>query len=136
MGEMKQVIYRSQPFGFEKAMLSGILLQARRNNPRDEITGALICRHDIYLQLIEGPADKIDALYTLISADNRHTNIAMLLSSEVSERMFPDWAMFDCETPVVTWSAEEVEQGALDNAEPEALLNVFARLAAKANQGK
>ena len=29
-----QLIYCSQPFGFDDAMLGGILLQARRNNAR------------------------------------------------------------------------------------------------------
>lgn len=51
--DMKQLIYRSQPFGFDRAMLAGILMGARRNNTRDDITGALIVRHDMYLQLIE-----------------------------------------------------------------------------------
>jgi hypothetical protein len=72
---MKQLIYRSQPFGFDNAMLAGILLEARRNNLRDDITGALICRHDLYLQLIEGPADAIDALYGRIVADDRHVDV-------------------------------------------------------------
>ena len=59
---MKQLIYSSQPFGFDEAMLAGILSGARYNNVRDGITGALICRQDIYLQLIEGPAAAIDNL--------------------------------------------------------------------------
>ncbi len=37
-------------------------MSARRHNPRDQITGALICRHDLYLQLIETVAASIDAL--------------------------------------------------------------------------
>jgi len=44
-----QAIYSSQPLGFDSAILSGILLDARRCNTRDGITGALICRADIYL---------------------------------------------------------------------------------------
>ena len=52
---MKQLIYRSEPFGFDRATLAGILMTARRNNRRDDITGALLCRSDLYLQLIEGP---------------------------------------------------------------------------------
>lgn len=125
---MKQLIYRSQPFGFDKAMLAGILLSARRNNPRDGITGALICRHDLYLQLIEGPAPAIDALYARIAQDDRHNDVNLLLESEVAERLFPDWAMLDDEAPTMFWSPAEVASGALEKAGPLALQAAFARL--------
>ena len=55
MTDLIQLIYSSRPFGFDEATLNGILMFARRNNPREAITGALICRHDLYLQLLEGP---------------------------------------------------------------------------------
>lgn len=130
----KRLIYRSQPFGFDKSMLAGILSAARRNNPRDGITGALICRHDLYLQLIEGPAQAIDALYGRILADDRHTNIALLLSEEASERMFPAWAMLDDEAPSLFWSAQDVAEGALEAATADELRAPFQRLSA-ANPG-
>ena len=53
--------YTSQPFGFDAGILGGILLDARRSNLRDGITGALICRADIYLQWQEGPEDQVRA---------------------------------------------------------------------------
>lgn len=125
---MRQLIYRSQPFGFDEAMLAGILSSARRNNPRDEITGALICRHDLYLQLIEGPSSAIDALYARIATDDRHCEVRLLLNEEVSERMFPAWAMLDDEAPTLFWSPAEVTGGALEAAGPTALREAFARL--------
>ena len=67
-----QLIYMSQPFGFDDAMLGGILDAARRNNRRDGITGALICRHDIYLQLLEGEDAPIQAAYERIARDDRN----------------------------------------------------------------
>ena len=39
-----QLIYSSRPFGYDDLALTGILSTARRNNLRDGITGALICR--------------------------------------------------------------------------------------------
>ena len=60
---MIQLIYASQPFGFDAAMLNGILSDARRCNVRDEVTGALICRADVYLQLLEGPEPAVDAAF-------------------------------------------------------------------------
>lgn len=125
---MKQLIYRSQPFGFDNAMLAGILLSARRNNRRDDITGALICRQDLYLQLIEGPEVEIDALYNRIEADDRHVDVRLLLTDEVATRMFPAWAMLDDEAPTLFWSPAEVAAGALEEAGPDRLREAFARL--------
>ena len=41
--DLFRAIYTSRPFGFDEAILSGILMDARRANARDGITGALIC---------------------------------------------------------------------------------------------
>jgi hypothetical protein len=111
-------------------MLAGILSTARRNNPREGITGALICRHDVYLQLIEGPAEAIDALYARIHADDRHFDMRLLLSEDMGERMFPAWAMLDDQSPSLFWSAQDVATGALEAASSEELRTPFARLSA------
>jgi len=111
-------------------MLAGILSAARRNNPQYGITGALVCRHDLYLQLIEGPGDAIDALFALIGEDDRHFDMRLLLAEDMGERMFPNWAMLDDTAPSQFWSAEDVAAGALEVASPEALRAPFLRLAA------
>lgn len=127
---MKQLIYRSQPFGFDHAMLAGILSGARRNNARDDITGALLCRQDMYLQLIEGPENAIDAAYARIAVDDRHCDVELLLAETVSVRMFPEWAMLDDQMPSLTWSPAEIADGAIAAATPSDLLAIFAKLAA------
>jgi len=129
---VKQLIYRSQPFGFDRAMLAGILVQARRNNRRDDITGALVCRHDLYIQLIEGPEPAIDALYSRIAADNRHNDVRLALSDTVSERMFPEWEMLDDDMPTMTWTPTQIADGAIEQASPEELLAIFEGIATKA----
>ena len=129
---MKQLVYRSQPFGFDGAMLAGILAGARRNNRRDDITGALICRYDLYLQLIEGPEPAIDALYAKIVDDDRHTDIKLLLTDTISQRLFPQWEMLDDEAPSLLWSPAEVAGGAIEAATAADLIKIFARLAASA----
>jgi hypothetical protein len=111
-------------------MLAGILSAARRNNPRDGVTGALICRHDVYLQLIEGPEDAIDALYARILADDRHTNVELLLSEDMGERLFPAWAMLDDTAPSQFWSAQDVAAGAIEAASLDELRAPFVRLSA------
>jgi hypothetical protein len=125
---LTQLIYSSQPFGFDRSMLAGILVAARRNNPRDDITGALICRQDLYLQLIEGPAAAIDALYDRIKVDDRHQDVTVLHRAEVDGRMFGDWAMLDDPARSWLWSVEEVANGALTDAPPEEVLAVFERV--------
>ncbi|NCV67989.1 MAG: blue light sensor protein, partial [Rhodobacteraceae bacterium] len=49
-----QIIYASQPLGYDSATLHTILDVARKCNARDNVSGALVCRQDIYLQLLEG----------------------------------------------------------------------------------
>ena len=127
---MTQLIYWSQPFGFDDAMLGGILIQARRNNVRDGLTGALIVRHDLYLQLLEGPAAAVDRTFGRIRDDNRHLAVTLLCRAEVPARMFPEWSMRDDPAQSWLWTAKEVEAGALERATPAEVVAVFGRLAA------
>ncbi len=131
MTELIQLIYSSRPFGFDEAALNGILMTARRNNPRDSITGALICRHDLYLQLLEGPQAAVEARYASIARDNRHLEIVKRVSRPVTERLFPNWAMRDDPARSWMWTAEEIDQGALDRAAPADFISIFRRLAAE-----
>ncbi len=128
---LTQLIYWSQPFGFDDAMLDGILLQARRNNPRDGLTGALIVRADLYLQLIEGPAAAIDATFARIARDDRHLQVTPIVKAAVAERMFPAWSMRDDPARSWMWSAAEVANGAVERATPAEVRGVFERLAAE-----
>ena len=127
-----QLIYMSQPFGYEEAILSGILLTARRRNARDGITGALICRQDIYLQLIEGEAAPIEALWARLQLDDRHLEVTLLSREDVAARILPDWAMLHDPARSWLWSPREVERDAVRRASPTILRQVFARAAAAA----
>ena len=129
-----QLIYMSQPFGYDSAILAGILTTARRNNPKYAITGALICRHDVYLQLIEGDAAAIDALFARISADDRHLAVTLLNREERTDRVLPDWAMLHDPAHSWLWSPDEVWDGAIRRASPETLQSIFARAAADATK--
>ncbi len=131
MTDLVQLIYSSQPFGFDESALNGILIIARRNNPRDAITGALICRHDLYLQLLEGPRAAVEARYLSIARDNRHLEVVKRVSRPVTERLFPNWAMRDDPARSWMWTATEVDQGVLDRAAPADFIAVFTRLAAE-----
>jgi hypothetical protein len=131
MTNLIQLIYSSKPFGFDEAALNGILLFARRNNPREAITGALICRHDLYLQLLEGPQAAVDARYQKIARDDRHLEVVKRVSRPVTERMFPNWAMRDDPARSWMWTQKEIHEGALDRARPDDFISIFSRLAAE-----
>lgn len=125
-----QLIYMSEPFGYDSAILSAILTTARRNNARHGVTGALICRHDIYLQLIEGEAATIDTLFARICEDDRHLAVTLLNREAVSDRLFPGWAMMHDPARSWLWSPAEVGRGEARASTPAALQEVFARAAA------
>ena len=127
-----QLIYMSEPFGYDDAILSLILANARRKNAREGITGALICRQDIYLQLIEGEAAAIDGLFARIAADDRHLAVTLLNRVEVADRVFPYWAMLHDPARSWLWPPDEVGRGAVRRATPQALQAVFARAGAEA----
>lgn len=122
-----QLIYASEPFGFDDAMLGGILVQARCNNQQHGVTGCLIVRHDLYLQMIEGDASVIDTLFAKISRDDRHLQVRHLWSGAAGERMFPAWAMRDDPARSWLWPASEVADGVLHRASADDLHAVFAR---------
>nr|WP_255670829.1 BLUF domain-containing protein [Cognatishimia sp. F0-27] len=128
---MHQLIYWSQPFGYDDAILAGILLDARRMNARADVSGALVCRQDVYLQLLEGPADTVLETYARIRRDDRHTNPTILTSRAVSARLFGDWSMLHDPATSWMWSPEEIADGALERASATEAIAAFEALGAK-----
>ena len=55
-----QLIYASQPFGYDELTLVGISAAARCNNARDGITGAVLCRADLLVQLLGGIFERLE----------------------------------------------------------------------------
>ena len=129
--EMQQLIYASRPFGYSAAMLAGILSFARVRNAQLDVTGALICRQDIFLQLLEGPVGPVETLFDRICEDDRHVDVTLLVRSGVQDRLFPTWAMKHDPADSWLWSREEVNQGALLKASARDVRSVFVRSAGK-----
>ena len=125
---LMQLIYASRPFGFDDAMLAGILIDARRCNARDDITGALIVRQDIYLQLLEGPSKSVEATYQRIRQDDRHTDVRAVRRMDTTKRLFADWAMRDDPARSWMWTREDVANGAVERATDEEVMSIFKRL--------
>lgn len=130
ISDLIQLIYSSRPFGYDEATLSGILLDARQANQRDAITGALICRRDIYLQLLEGPTKAVKAAYDRIRRDDRHLEIHLYLSEPVAGRLFADWAMLHDPAQSLIWSPEELTDNKRASLLPGDLRRIFGDLSA------
>lgn len=125
---LHRIIYTSRPFGYDSGMLNGILVDARRANERDGITGALICRDDIYLQWLEGPKEALEAGMERIRQDDRHLELKVHAAEDVTQRVFGAWAMLHDPATTWIWTHEEVASGAVDRATPDELKAFFLKL--------
>ncbi|MDC3068107.1 BLUF domain-containing protein [Paracoccaceae bacterium] len=128
-----QLIYYSKPFGFSLELLSAILVVSRTNNEERDITGALICRSDIFLQLLEGPKTQVMKTYEAIQRDDRHVNICHLMDKMVDKRLFPAWAMRDDPVKTWMWSRKEVANGIVERLSKSEVEDIFVKLSKEAN---
>ncbi len=129
-----QLAYASRPFGFDAGTLNAILFESRENNARDFITGVLICREDLYLQLLEGPEASVMSTFGRIAQDDRHLDVTPILRAEVASRLFGGWAMRDDAVRSWMWSMKAVAEGAVERASPNDVIAVFQRLSLEAPQ--
>ena len=128
-----QTIYVSRASSPMPLELKDILAVSRKNNPLKNIGGAMCFLDSIYLQLLEGEAAAVDALYQKIEKDPRHTDIKMLIHEPITQREYPNWAM-----ALLTWNDEtkaifkrfnpgsERDVHAADPANVDALLRAWA----------
>ena len=70
-----------------------ILQQARANNARHQLTGALLYFQGRFIQILEGPDDEVHARFDAISADPRHRSIHKVSEDEIHQRQFAEWTM-------------------------------------------
>lgn len=70
-----------------------ILQQARANNTKAGITGALCFNKRYFLQTIEGSRSKINQLLSKLVLDERHHDVQILECAEIEQREWTDWAM-------------------------------------------
>ena len=91
---MKRLIYCSQAtYDIDPAELVALLETSRRNNAPAGLSGMLLYSSQSFLQVLEGDPGALTATYARIKADERHTNLRLLLEAEVSGALFPDWTM-------------------------------------------
>ncbi|TLS69084.1 blue light sensor protein [Mariprofundus erugo] len=81
----------SEPFDEQK--LLQLLAKSRANNTRLGISGQLIYSEGTFMQVLEGPADAVDATFERIKKDTRHQHINLIERSTIDQREFPEWSM-------------------------------------------
>ncbi|MCH8179902.1 MAG: BLUF domain-containing protein [Proteobacteria bacterium] len=89
-----RLLYASRaasPLGNE--VIDDILTTSRRNNPAQGLTGLLCHSGDIFMQVLEGGRDAVNALYHRIARDPRHRDVILLHYEEITERRFAGWTM-------------------------------------------
>jgi len=70
-----------------------ILNRAKPNNAAIDVTGSLFYNGGWFLQVLEGPAATLTALYDKISKDPRHKNLRLLYNEPAEFRTFTRWSM-------------------------------------------
>lgn len=68
--------------------LAALVAAARRWNAANFITGVLLYRMGNFIQYLEGPADRIDALQRRIRRDARHHSVVPILDYRIQARAF------------------------------------------------
>ena len=88
-----RLLYASRAVDSSADAIAGILSQSRHYNPTSGITGILCYGGGIFLQAIEGGRMAVNELYGHIQRDARHSDVALLLYEEITERRFSGWTM-------------------------------------------
>jgi hypothetical protein len=92
---MEQLVYISTSRSEAPSLMEveSILSASRRNNARDGLSGLLIVGGRRFLQVLEGPAEQLDAAYARIKRDPRHFALVELSRRALAKRSFPNWDM-------------------------------------------
>jgi len=89
-----RLLYASRAAGdIQCAAIHDILQQSHAHNPQLGITGILCHSDKVYMQVLEGGRNPINALYAKILRDPRHTDVVLLHYEEICERRYAGWTM-------------------------------------------
>lgn len=91
---MHQIVYISeaQP-NFQVEELGAILYDARFNNSRNAVSGALLFDGERFLQALEGEPQDVSDTFKRISKDKRHRKIKTLCDRTIDFHEFGNWDM-------------------------------------------
>lgn len=102
------------------ADLRALVGRARARNRKLNVTGMLIYENGSFLQTLEGPPQKLNALWSSIKQDPRHDHIEVLSEHMVPARLFSDWDLL-LHSPLEGSAASAISQR---KAPPEVALHI------------
>ena len=128
---MLQIIYASRPSDYSAPNLLNILVTARQFNTLHAITGALIYRDDLFLQMLEGDSVTVRKIMKRIQADDRHCEVNVLSERSIPSRTFANWTMHDDRLDPQTWSRDAVRAKDFLQMPTTEILAMFTRISGK-----
>jgi hypothetical protein len=94
MKSLLSLIYASRSSeSFHEHEIPDLLQQVRIANAKQQITGMLLYIGGSFLQVLEGQPEMVDAVFTKIQKDRRHTALTLIARDSVPERSFEGWTM-------------------------------------------
>lgn len=94
MKSLISVIYASRATQeFHEHEIPDLLKQARLANAAHGLTGMLLYIAGSFVQVLEGEAAMVEAVFETICADKRHGQVALLSREPILERAFEGWTM-------------------------------------------
>lgn len=74
-------------------VLKDILASSRKNNPKKNVTGLLLYQNGRFVQVLEGPKEAVEEIYSVIEKDARHEHVRVMITNEIAQREFGNWEM-------------------------------------------
>jgi Sensors of blue-light using FAD len=94
MKSLISLIYASRSTeNFHEHEIPDLLKQARIANAKQELTGMLLYISGSFLQVLEGQPEMVDAVFSTILRDKRHTQLTLIARESILERAFEGWTM-------------------------------------------
>jgi hypothetical protein len=94
MSDLFQIVYVSTASeAFSREALIDMLKSSVQRNEQKGITGLLLYKDGCFMQVLEGEAPVVKALFSKISRDPRHNQIIPVIQETIEQRFFPDSAM-------------------------------------------
>jgi len=89
-----QLIYTSEADShMPESEVLDILRKAQFKNQSLKISGLLLFKDGLFIQLLEGDEARVQALFEIIAKDPRHANVMVRDRFQVDQVSLPTWAM-------------------------------------------
>ena len=80
----------------DKETFRDILYTSVEMNRSNGLNGALLATRSHFLQFLEGEYEKVNATFTRIAEDPRHTDVELIAFDSVENGIFDSWNMRGC----------------------------------------